>query len=98
MPPNIQVAFMVMVYLLVSSFSFLIFVPPKIAVPLETIFVFSGTRISIPPKIALASIIASSLIIVSLKSRVMPPKMASTLQPVNFSLGRDIFCPERVAQ
>ena len=83
---------MVMVYLLVSSFSFFILVPPKIAVPLETIFVFSGTRISIPPKIALASIMASSLIIVSLKSRVMPPKMASTLQPVMVIGSSFCFC------
>ena len=71
--------------------------PPKILVEVILTFTSLGTRIVIPPKIALASITTSSLMIAFLKSHLIPPKTASNFVPVNSSLEKSKFCPLKVA-
>lgn len=95
-PPKRHVALTYIVILLSSLFVTLLLTPPNIEVEFTFTLTSLGTRISIPPKMEVAEITTSSLIIALDKFNSIPPKTADRLHPVNSSLVKSIFCPENV--
>jgi hypothetical protein len=96
-PPKIHTALTKIVGpLSVFSLIFLPSTPPKIDVEATLTLTPSGKIISIPPKIDVVVITTSFLILASLKSNLIPPKIAFKLVPLNSSATL-ISCPENVA-